>query len=120
MEETVNWNNRKLNWKYLMTAEDRRKNDDKNWQDIRDFMDFSKRQFTEANLYRIMDKEIQANILAEAKKTNGRITNLETFQNEIEIKIQDRKDSKANLYTFIAICISVVSTIAAIVMAFKK
>ena len=91
---------------------DLRKMNEANWQSIKDFM-------TRSDLYREADRVIQKDILAEGKKTNGRISALEDFKKEIETKIQDKKDAKVNTNTLISIVTAIIMAVAAIVMCFK-
>jgi hypothetical protein len=111
MDETASFINGELIWKCEMPENiERRKDNEKNWREIMDFI-------AESRLYRIMDKEIQTNILIEAKRTNGRITDIEEWRERFEAQIQEKKDSKTNSQSLINIILSVIISVSAIVMA---
>jgi hypothetical protein len=103
---------------------ERRANNEKFSQDVRDFM-------IRSDLYRDNDKGIQENILAEAKRTNGRISDLEDWREKIDERIQNNKEAaveknkskaaiKDNFVLFVNICLAVIMAVSAVVMIFKK
>jgi hypothetical protein len=107
----VEFKNGKLKWKDS-NVEERRRNDDRNWEEVKNFI-------AESREYRAADSVRQEYIAAQVKKTNGRVDILEDFQKEIEIKIKDRKENRINTQTLITIIATVVMAISALVMIFK-
>jgi hypothetical protein len=78
-----------------------------------------------------MDKEIQQSILQEAKRTNGRISDLEDWRKDAEFRIKERREQLAteikrkvdirnNIIIFINIVLAVIVAVSGIVMCFKK
>lgn len=107
-----------------MPSKDLRENNEKNWQDVRDFM-------ARSDLYRDADKKIQDAIWAEAKRTNGRISELEDWRKDAEFRIKERReqlaieikkkiDRRNNIIIFINIVLAVIVAVSGIVMCFKK
>ena len=88
--------------------EERRRQEDKNWAEVIDFIN-------ESRAYRAADKVRQdyqtakiESIEKQTIKTNGRVDRLEDFQKSVETKIKDRKEIKDNWIgwaTLIALCI---------------
>ena len=99
--------------------DERRKSDDKNWDEMRTFM-------TESRDYRIRDEVTQKyqveNIEAlkeQVKKQNGRVFGLEQWKEVIEAKIKQRKDNYSSMQAVITVIATIVMAISAIVMIFK-
>lgn len=100
--------------------EDRRRSDDKNWDEIKNFI-------SESREYRIKDEIVQKyqveNI--ESLKTkvgiqNGRVVKLEEWKLEIELKIKQRKDNYSTAQAFVTVIATVVMALSAWIMIFKK
>lgn len=103
-----------------MPQEDRRRSDDKNWNEIKNFIQ-------ESRDYRARDEvtqKYQAENLEAVKNAvkiqNGRVFKIEEWKNEIEIKIKQRKDNYATVQAWITGIATVVMAISAAIMIFKK
>lgn len=100
--------------------EDLRHNNDKNWDEIKQFI-------AESRTYRATDEITQKyqveNIEAlknAVKVQNGRVYILETWKELIEQKIKQRKDNYATAQAIITIVATVVMAVSAWIMIFKK
>lgn len=100
--------------------EDRRRSDDKNWDDIKTFI-------SESRTYRATDEVTQKyqveNIEAlknAVQKQNGRVVKLEEWRQEIDLKIKQRKDNYANGQALITVVATIVMAVSAWLMYFKK
>lgn len=100
--------------------EERRRIEDKNWEEFRAFM-------AESREYRIKDEITQKyqveNIEALKDKVgiqNGRVVKLEKWQQEIELKIKQRKDNYAQGQAWLTVIATIVMAISAAIMIFKK
>lgn len=100
--------------------EERRRNDDKNWEEIKDFI-------SESRTYRATDSMTQKyqveNIEAlknAVKIQNGRVVKLEEWKQIIEEKIKQRKDNYATIQAYITGVATIVMAISAAIMIFKK
>lgn len=100
--------------------EDRRRIDDKNWDEIKNFI-------IESREYRIKDDITQKyqvdNIESLKNKVeiqNGKVFKLESWKQEIEQRIKQRKDNYAMAQAVITIVATVVMAIAAWITIFKK
>ena len=92
---------------------ERRRTDDKNWDKLIDYMGES-REFR---------KNLEAKISSieeQTKKTNGRVDRLEDLRQEIETKIQDRKDASENWQGKLSVGAAIVSALAMLWAIFKK
>jgi anti-sigma-K factor RskA len=103
-----------------MEMEERRRMEDKNWEDFRASM-------VEAKMYRAADAERQLNLLSDiaeiktqVKKTNGRVDVLEDEKKEREAKVKDTMTFWNRLLSVITVTATVVMAISATVMYFKK
>ena len=92
--------------------EERRRSDDKNWDEIKKFIE-------ESRDYRSRDEvtqKFQAENLEDVKNAikiqNGRVVKLEEWKQEIELKIKQRKDNYATVQAWITV-------VATIVMAYS-
>ena len=102
--------------------EDFRRQYDDNWNEIKLFMKEQRDANQLSSDYRAADSVKQENILAEAKKTNGRITELERKVQGYDAIIQDRKEAKAsnlNLYITIATVFMAVVTLVALFKSWR-
>lgn len=93
--------------------EDRRRQDDKNWEILIAFIAETK------EYRRNIDKRLES-IEIQTTKTNGRVNELETFKDNVQTKIQDRKDANANWQSRLAVGSGVIAAIAALWAIFKK
>lgn len=100
--------------------EDRRRSDDKNWNEMNNFI-------IESRAYRIRDEVTQKyqveNIEAvknQVKIQNGRVFSLEKWKEEIEAKIKQRKDIWGIVQAGITVIATIVMAVAAWITIFKK
>lgn len=100
--------------------EERRRENDKNWEEIKNFIQ-------ESREYRSKDEvtqEYQAENLEAVKNAvkiqNGRVYKLEEWKQVIDQKIQQRKDNYANAQALITVVATIVMAVSALVMIFKK
>lgn len=100
--------------------EDRRRFDDKNWIEIKNFI-------LESREYRIKDDISQKyqieNIESLKNKVdiqNGRVFKLESWKQDIETKIKQRKDNYATGQAIITVVATIIMAIAAWITVFKK
>lgn len=103
-----------------INVEERRRYDDKNWEEIKSFI-------IESRDYRIRDEVTQKyqveNIEAlknQVKTQNGRVGNLEIWKQEIELRIKQRKDNYSTAMACITGIATIVMAISAAIMIFKK
>lgn len=100
--------------------EDRRRSDDKNWEDIKNFI-IESREYRSADTvtqkYQVENIEALKNAV---NIQNGRVAKLEKWKEEIEQKIKQRKDNYANGQAAITVIATVVMAISAWIMIFKK
>jgi hypothetical protein len=119
----------------MATQEDRRRADDKNWEDVREFMKEQRSANEKSNLYRVADlvtQKYQAENLesmkVEFKKMNGRTFELEKYIEYLKQRIESRretieadasnlKDSNINKQQLILIIATIIMSVSAIVMA---
>lgn len=104
--------------------EERRRENDKNWAEIHEFI-------AESREYRAADVIRQEYIKKQVDKTNGRVDALEIWKTDIDAKIKERRDQlnnevknkldiKNNFIIFVNICLAIVMAVSAVVMIFKK
>lgn len=100
--------------------EERRRENDKNWEEIKSFI-------SESRDYRIRDEvtqKYQAENLEAVKNAvkiqNGRVFKLEEWKQIIEQKIQQRKDNYNMAQAVITVLATVVMAISAFIMIWKK
>lgn len=100
--------------------EDRRRSDDKNWDEIKKFI-------SESRDYRIRDEmtqKIQVDNINDLNKKvgiqNGRIYKLEERAVETDAKIKQRKDNYTTIMAWITIVSTLVMAVSAGIMIFKK
>lgn len=100
--------------------EERRRENDKNWDEIKNFI-------IESREYRIKDDITQKyqieNIEALKNKVeiqNSKVFKLESWKQEIELKIKQRKDNYTMIQATITIVATIVMAIAAWITIFKK
>lgn len=121
-----------------MVMEDRRRSDDKNWDEIRSFMAEQRNANEQSRLYRAQDDISQkyqaeniASLVEQVKKQNGRTFELEKWREEVQNRIknrreeidaaiQEKKDKKLNTQSLITIIATVIMAVSAAVMIFKK
>lgn len=118
-DDTVKFINGHLEWRDKMPAEERRRNDDKNWEAINKFIE-------ESRAYRIIDASSQKyqgeNLEAlknQVKIANGRTFELEKWREHIQATVKAKEDAKEKYYKFLSICATIVSAVAALIMIFK-
>lgn len=100
--------------------EERRRENDKNWESIISFI-------TESREYRAADavtQKFQAENIEAIKNAvkiqNGRVLKLEEWRQVIEQKIKQRKDNYNTAQAFITVIATIVMAISAIIMIYKK
>lgn len=100
--------------------EERRRSDDKNWEEIKSFI-------SESREYRAVDsitQKYQVENIESLKNAvqiqNGRVVKLEQWKGEIELKIKQRKDNYANGQALITVMATIVMAVSAAIMIFKK
>lgn len=101
-------------------VEERLRENDKFWDEVRNFI-------TESREYRATDKvtqKFQAENLEALKNAvtiqNGRVVKLESWRQEIDQKIKQRKDNYANIQAWITGVATIVMAISAWITIFKK
>ena len=100
--------------------EERRRSDDKNWEKLNSFMDESRDYRTRDEITQKYQAENLEALKNAVKIQNGRVFKLESWQQEIEQKIKQRKDSYANMQALITVVATIVMAVSALVMIFKK
>lgn len=100
--------------------EDRRRSDDKNWDEIKDFISESRDYRTRDEITQKYQVENIEELNNQVKTQNGRVFALEKWKEEIEIKIKQRKDNYANIQAIITVVATIVMAISATIMIFKK
>lgn len=100
--------------------DERRRIDDKNWDEIKNFI-------IESREYRAADEVTQKyqvenieSLKNQVKFQNGRVFNLEKWKEEIEIKIKQKKDSWSKIQAWVTIICTIVMAISAVIMIGKK
>ena len=93
--------------------EERRRSDDNNWQEIKNFI-------SESREYRAADQVKQEYIMSQVKTTNGRVDEVEDWIKEAKVRIQDRKDLKINTQALVTVIATVIMAVSAIVVIFKR
>ena len=58
--------------------------------------------------------------MAQVKKTNGRVDEVEDWIKEAKVRIQDRKDLKINTQALVTVIATVIMAVSAIVVIFKR
>jgi hypothetical protein len=97
--------------------EERRRQEDKNWEEVKSFIVEFKGFMAESREYRSGDAVRQEYIKAQVTKTNGRVDMLEEKVQGYDVIIQDRKEAKASnlsLYMTIATVVMAVVTLVAV------
>ena len=110
--------------------EERRRSDDKNWDEIKSFIKDQSEANQESRDYRCRDEVIQKyqaekleSLDARVMIQNGRIVKLEKRAEETDAKIKQRKDNYAQIQAWITIIATIVMGLSAwitIMGAFKK
>jgi len=100
--------------------EERRRENDKNWDEIKNFIKDQTSFNNESREYRAADIVKQEYIMAQVKKTNGRVDEIEDWIKEAKVRIQDKKDSRINAQALITIIATVIMAVSAAVMLLKK
>ena len=105
---------------------ERRRSDDKNWEEINRFMSESRTYRSSDEISQKYQIENIESLKNEVKKQNGRVFELEKFREELKANIQYRKEAiqdkqKANLNTqaLITVIATIIMAVSAIVMLFK-
>lgn len=100
--------------------DDRRRLDDKNWSDVKQYIE-------ESRIYRAQDiitQKYQAENLEAVKNAvkiqNGRVYKLEEWKQEIELKIKQRKDNYSIAQSLITLIATLVMAVSAFIVIFKK
>ena len=100
--------------------EERRRENDKNWDEIKSFIN-------ESREYRVRDEVTQKYqaenleaVKVAVKTQNGRVFKLEEWKQVIEQKIQQRKDNYNSIQALITVIATIVMAVSAMVMIFKK
>jgi len=100
--------------------EDRRRSDDKNWEEIKNFI-------LESREYRARDEisqKYQAENLEALKNAvkiqNGKVFKLEERVLGIEFNIKQKKDNYTQIQAWITIIATIVMSVSATIMIFKK
>ena len=107
--------------------EDRRRSDDKNWDEIKSFIKSQTEANNESHEYRAKDEVIQKyqaekleSVDTRVMIQNGRIVKLEKRAEETDVKIKQRKDNYATAQAWITGIATVVMAISAAIMIWKK
>lgn len=107
--------------------EDRRRSDDKNWDEIKSFIHSQGEANQESRDYRAKDSIIQKyqaekleSVDTRVMIQNGRIGKLEKRQEEIDAKIKQRKDNYASIQAWITVIATIVMAYSAWIMIYKK
>jgi hypothetical protein len=111
-------------------TEERRKDNDKHWNDFYQFMMESREYRATDIVTQKYQAENLASLVEQVKKQNGRVFELEIWQREVKDRIKNRreeidsnikfqKDSKNNKEHLIMIICTVIMAVSAIVMIFK-
>lgn len=100
--------------------DERRRLDDKNWEEIRSFI-------SESREYRIKDELLQKDQIRDIESLNnkvgiqnGRVVKIEQWKIDIENQIKRRKDNYSTAQAMITVIATIVMAVSAMVMIFKK
>ena len=100
--------------------EEKRRADDKNWDELKNFMDESRTyRATDALTQKYQAENLEA-VKNAVKIQNGRVFKLEEWKQVIEQKIQQRKDNYNSIQALITVIATIVMAVSAAVMIFKK
>lgn len=100
--------------------DERRRSDDKNWEEIKSFISESREYRATDAIRQSYVKEKIDDISEQVRKTNGRVDKLEDFQTRIEDKIRNKKEASDNWQGRLAVGSGCIAALAAIWAIFKK
>lgn len=107
--------------------EDRRRSDDKNWDEIKSFIKTQGEANQESRDYRFKDAIVQKyqaekleSVDTRVMIQNGRIGKLEKRAEEMDLRIKERKDNYAIVQSIITIVATIVMAVSAWITVFKK
>ena len=100
--------------------EDRRKIDDKNWEEIKNFINESREYRARDEVTQKYQAENLEAVKVAVKTQNGRVFKLEEWKQVIEQKIQQRKDNYNRAMAVITVIATVIMAISAVIVIIKK
>ena len=100
--------------------EDRRRSDDKNWDEIKSFINESRDYRDRDEVTQKYQVENLEAVKVAVKTQNGRVFKLEEWKQVIEQKIQQRKDNYNSIQALITVIATIVMAVSAMIMIFKK
>ena len=103
-----------------MSQDERRRYDDKNWEEIKGFINESREYRARDEVTQKYQAENLEAVKVAVKTQNGRVFKLEEWKQVIEQKIQQRKDNYNTVQAIITVVATVIMAISALIMIFKK
>ena len=100
--------------------EERRRENDKNWEEIKIFIQESRDYRSRDEVTQKFQAENLETLKNAVKLQNGRVFKLEEWKQIIEQKIQQRKDNYNCIQALITVIATIVMAVSAMVMIFKK
>ena len=100
--------------------EERRRENDKNWEEIKGFINESREYRARDEVTQKYQAENLEAVKVAVKIQNGRVFKLEEWKQVIEQKIQQRKDNYNSIQALITVIATIVMAVSAMVMIFKK
>ena len=100
--------------------EDRRRLDDKNWEEIKGFINESREYRARDEVTQKYQAENLEAVKVAVKTQNGRVFKLEEWKQVIEQKIQQRKDNYNTVMAIITVIATVIMAISAVIVIIKK
>jgi hypothetical protein len=100
--------------------EERRRENDKNWDEIKSFINESREYRARDEVTQKYQAENLEAVKVAVKIQNGRVFKLEEWKQVIEQKIQQRKDNYNSIQALITVIATIVMAVSAMVMIFKK
>jgi hypothetical protein len=100
--------------------EERRRENDKNWEEIKNFIQESRDYRSRDEVTQKFQVENLETLKNAVKLQNGRVLKLEEWKQIIEQKIQQHKDNYNSIQALITVIATIVMAVSAMVMIFKK
>ena len=100
--------------------EERRRDNDKNWEEIKYFIQESRDYRARDEVTQKFQAENLETLKNAVKLQNGRVFKLEEWKQIIEQKIQQSKDNYNSIQALITVIATIVMAVSAMVMIFKK